>query len=178
MNTELDYPLQVALLERKLKTEQRQSVTAPPSERFMKAARAAAHRAAGLRRLESMSQSAGFRALPLPDYLAWLAKLGQVTLSELLPTAKSGVVSAFADLARQIAMPFERIQLLTRAFVAARVAPISALSRSISAADDRLPFPVELTEEQLRLALDQMESFYGEDEKINLEAALQDADCS
>jgi len=172
MNTELDYPLQVALLERKLKTEQRQSVNAPPSERFMKAARAAAHRAAGLRRLESMSQSAGFRALPLPDYFAWLARLSQVALSELLPTAKSSVVSAFAELARQISMPIERINLLTRAYVATHAVSAGALARSSVSQEDDLPFRIELTEQQLRLALDRVEEGYGEDEQAMLEVAL------
>ena len=135
MNTDIPSPaMQVLLLERTLAPVP-DVAPPPPTERYLRHARSEARRAAVLRTLNTTAQNLGFKAMPLPDYLSWLAQKSQVTLSQALPSGKTGMMCAFATLAREIGLSMERIGLLARAFVALRVEGGIQVER-----DDEVPF--------------------------------------
>lgn len=110
-----------------------------PTNTVLVAARDAARRAESVRRLRQVVNELGFQPLPLPDYLAQLARSARINLGRLLLSRPASVapVAPWVALAKSIGLPNKTIALLVRLWVADRQNnPGSALVMARSTALD------------------------------------------
>jgi hypothetical protein len=144
------------------------AVASPPSDAFLARARQAARRAESIRSLGDAARKVGFEAVPLPDYLAKVARTARVNLGRLLSLRPSGDSPAlpWISLAKSIGLDCDRIKLLTRLWIANHCAHVenvpSVFARGVDtrASTDIFSQDVVLTEPLLQHTLDALETKY------------------
>src|SRR5437016_3580420 len=75
-----------------------------PGDAFLGRAALAADRAAELRRMAAAARDAGFKPMPLPDYLASIAFAAKLSLSRVLPNLSGHLLEPWVQLGRNIAL--------------------------------------------------------------------------
>ena|ERR1700722_16306470 len=154
---------------------------AQPSENFITRARCIARKAETIRRMRLEAIRIGFRALPLPDYLAEVARTAHVSLAFLFPSTdrEDTTASPWIAVAREVGMPRAVISLLARLWVAvqhqAEWVPSPVMARQSGGTvvkNSDLPFHSSSDPKMLESKLEAIEQIYPPETKRLLKETL------